>query len=155
MSKKTFSIKLLKPEKVESAYFVVPFNVPDVYGTKARVFVKGTIDGCPYRSSIAPMGKGKHGFLLNKELRTAIGKSYGDTVKVTMEEDKGERTVEIPEDLKSALDSKPEIRKIFEGYAYTHRREYANWITGAKKPETRQRRILLTLEKISRNEKLS
>ncbi|HPS63987.1 MAG TPA: YdeI/OmpD-associated family protein [Ignavibacteria bacterium] len=155
MSKKSFTIKLLKVPDYESAYFNVPFDVQKEYGTKARVFVKGTIDGVPYRTSIAPMGGGKHFFGLNKEMRAAIGKSYGDTVKVTMEIDRGERVVEIPKDLLAALKSKPAIKKIFDGYAYTHRREFSNWITSAKKPETRQRRILQALEKISKNEKLS
>ncbi len=155
MSKKSFSIKLLKPDGINSAYFVVPFDVPEEYGTKARVYVKGKIDNLPYRSSIAPMGGGNHVFLLNKEMRTALGKSHGDTVKVTMEVDTGERIVEIPEDLLAALKSKPAIKNIFDGYAYTHRREFSNWITSAKKPETRQRRILQALEKISKNEKMS
>lgn len=155
MCKKTFTIKLLKPDEVESAYFIVPFNVQEEYGSKARVFVKGTIDGFPYRSSIAPMGNGKHAMLLNKEMRNAIGKSYGDTVKVVMERDDAKRIIEIPEDLKKALDLNPVVKNIFDTYAYTHRREFVNWITSAKKPETRQRRIIQAIDKISKQKKLS
>jgi hypothetical protein len=155
MKKKTFTIKLLKPDEVESAYFIVPFNVQEEYGSKARVFVKGTIDGFPYRSSIAPMGNGKHAMLLNKVMRNAIGKSYGDTVKVVMERDDAKRIIEIPEDFKKALDLNPVVKNIFDTYAYTHRREFVNWITSAKKPETRQRRIIQAIDKISKQKKLS
>ena len=155
MKKKTFTIKLLKPDEVESAYFIVPFNVQEEYGSKARVFVKGTIDGYPYRSSIAPMGNGKHAMLLNKDMRNAIGKTHGDIVEVEMERDDGERIINIPEDFQKALNLNIVVKNIFDTYAYTHRREYVNWINSAKKPETRQRRIIQAIDKISKQKKLS
>ena len=33
------------------------------------------------------------------------------------------------------------LERVFDGMAFTHRKEYINAITEAKKPETRQRRI--------------
>ncbi len=81
MSKQEFEVTLIKPEDIDGAYFLVPFNVQEVYGTKAHVKVRGTIDGYPYRGLIANMGEG-HCMVVRKEIRQAIGKSAGDTVKV-------------------------------------------------------------------------
>ncbi len=47
MNKEEFEVVLLKPPDIDGAYFIVPFNVPEVYGTKAHVKVRGTIDGFP------------------------------------------------------------------------------------------------------------
>ena len=36
----------------------------------------------------------------------------------------------------------------FEALAFSHRREYVEWVVTAKRPETRQERIKGTLEKV-------
>jgi uncharacterized protein YdeI (YjbR/CyaY-like superfamily) len=51
------------------------------------------------------------------------------------------RLVEAPDDFESALATDPHIREIFDRLSYTHRKEYVVWITGAKREETRRRRI--------------
>lgn len=46
-------------------------------------------------------------------------------------------------------------KEIFEAYSYTHRKEYVEWITGAKRQETRENRIKKAVEKIAEGRKLS
>ena len=36
---------------------------------------------------------------------------------------------------------RPAARDAFEGLSHTHRREYVEWIAGAKRAETRSRRL--------------
>jgi uncharacterized protein YdeI (YjbR/CyaY-like superfamily) len=52
----------------------------------------------------------------------------------------------VPEDLAAALRKNRKARTTFEGFSPSHRREYIEWITGAKRAETRGRRIATTLE---------
>ncbi|MBV9618883.1 MAG: YdeI/OmpD-associated family protein [Verrucomicrobia bacterium] len=52
-----------------------------------------------------------------------------------------ERKMVVPLDLKSALARNAKARKTFENFSYTNRREYVDWITGAKRDETRRRRL--------------
>jgi uncharacterized protein YdeI (YjbR/CyaY-like superfamily) len=54
--------------------------------------------------------------------------------------------VAIPADLRNALTRLPKARAFFTGLAPSHRREYVEWITEAKRPETRAKRIATTLE---------
>jgi len=49
--------------------------------------------------------------------------------------------LKVPVDLRNALKAKPKARDFFDTLTHTHRKEYILWITSAKKPETRARRI--------------
>jgi len=52
----------------------------------------------------------------------------------------------VPGDLAAALKSNKKARATFEGFSPSHRREYIEWITGAKRAETRAKRIATTVE---------
>ena len=52
----------------------------------------------------------------------------------------------VPEELSAALARNTRARKTFEGFSASQRREYVEWITGAKRAETRARRLATTLE---------
>jgi uncharacterized protein YdeI (YjbR/CyaY-like superfamily) len=58
------------------------------------------------------------------------------------------REVEVPAALATALDTDPAAKAVFEGLAFTHRKEYARWIEEAKREETRERRVAQALEMI-------
>ncbi len=133
----------------------IPFNVQEVFGTRAQVKVRGTIDELPFRSSIAPMGGGKHAMVVKKEIRDAIGKTVGDRVKMVMAKDNEKRIVTVPEDFRIALEQNPIAKTVFDKFAFTHRREYVEWIESAKKPETRFNRIQKAVAKIAAGTKFS
>jgi hypothetical protein len=133
-------------------FVCVPFDVQEVFGTRARVPVKATIDGEPYCGSLAPMGGG-HMMGVLKAIREKIGKQVGDTVHIVLEQDTEERTVEVPADLQKALNKNKTAKTFFEKLAYTHRKEYVKWIEEAKKEETRARRIEKTIEMLEEGKK--
>jgi hypothetical protein len=154
MNRQEFEVTLLKPPDIDGAYFIVPFNVLEVYGTKAQVKVRGTIDGYRYRGSIANIGEG-HCMVVKKEIRQAIGKTAGDTVKVVMDIDTEPRIVALPEDFQQALDNNPKAKKIFDKFSYSHIKEYVEWIEDAKKQETRENRVKKAVEQIAGGKKRS
>jgi hypothetical protein len=49
--------------------------------------------------------------------------------------------LEVPADLMEALGGVPEALRTFEAFAPSHRKEYVAWITEAKTPATRARRL--------------
>jgi uncharacterized protein YdeI (YjbR/CyaY-like superfamily) len=51
------------------------------------------------------------------------------------------KAVAAPADLLAALKENAKARKCFEAFPPSHRRAYVEWITGAKREETRKRRI--------------
>lgn len=126
------------------AWVEVPDEVVAALGGGGRIPVQATFDGIEYRGSIASMG-GCMALGILKNIRGELGKGAGDPVTVTVERDTAERTIEVPDDLATALEEAG-LRKVFDGLSYSHRREHVNAINDAKKPETRARRITKALE---------
>lgn len=59
---------------------------------------------------------------------------------------KAKPEIAMPDDFAAALDSAPAARTFFDGLAPSHRREYLEWITEAKRAETRAKRIATAVE---------
>lgn len=147
MADHEFEAVLQRPEGVGTWTILdIPFSLAEAFGSKGQVRLKGTINGYPFRSSAMPHGDGTHYLVVNRAIRDAIGTGPGDRVLVVMEPDTGERTLTIPEDLQRALAQDETARAAFEALSYSHKKEYVEWIEGAKKEETRQRRIAQALE---------
>jgi uncharacterized protein YdeI (YjbR/CyaY-like superfamily) len=68
-----------------------------------------------------------------------------NTVQVEVAFHDAPRTVAIPADLQAALEKTPPRAKAFAGLSHSHKKECADWIESAKKPETRVKRIEKTL----------
>jgi|SRR5581483_1635830 len=135
-----FKTRLVGVDNMESAAMRPPFDVPTVFGTKARVPVRGTINGATFRSSLCNMGDG-YFMVVNKELRAAAKCKAGDTVEVMLERDREERIIETPEEIKKALSVNKAAQATWESLSFTHKKEWVRAITEAKKEETRRARI--------------
>ena len=135
--RKQFTVKLDGAERSAAASLRLPFDTRRVWG-KARVPVRGTINGFPFRSTVANMG-GRQFVVVNAKLRAGAGVKAGDTVTVAIEPDTEPRVVEVPAGLKKSLGAK--LAAALDKLAYTHKKEFVRWYTEAKKEETRARRV--------------
>src|SRR6266498_2664243 len=125
----------------------VPPEAVEALGGNGRIPVTATFDGVPYRGSIVRMGGGAV-LGVQKAIMAEAGVSVGDTLTVVVRNDVAPRQVEVPEDLAEALARDDPARAAFEGLSFSHKREYVRSITDAKRPETRARRIELTIQQL-------
>src|SRR5579884_3707638 len=149
MAQHKFKTTLNAHAGMETASLRPPFDVVEVFGRKGRVPVKGTINGFPFRSSLMNMGDG-HMMVVNAELRAGGKCKAGDTVKIVMELDEEARNVEVPAYLKKIINSDPQAKERWAKLSFTHQKEYVREIDGAKKQETRERRIAAMMDVLRR-----
>jgi hypothetical protein len=115
-------------------------------GEGARRFpARATVNGYAWRTTVTPM-RGETLLGLNRAVRESAGVQAGDIVEVAIELDTAPREVDKPAALARGLAADPAAKAAFDGLAFTHRREYARWVGGAKRRETRERRLTQALE---------
>ena len=120
-------------------FIPVPFDPAPVFG-RVRAPVVVTLNGYTYRSTIASMGEGPC-VPLRRSHREAAGLGGDERVRVTFALDVEERRVEVPDDLRRALEAAPAAWARWEASSYTHRREHVEAVEAAKTAATRARRI--------------
>lgn len=123
-----------------------PFNVAEVFATKARVPVTGTMNGFPFRNSLMPEGDGTHRMMVGKDLQAGAKARAGDIVSVVMKRDDEKRDVETPAELAAALKKDKQAAAFFAALSPSCKAEYASWIATAKQAETRVTRAAKAVE---------
>ena len=63
---------------------------------------------------------------------------------------KEKRELVVPGYLSAALKKNKQAWVCFEEFSYSHKKEYVEWVTGAKTEETRQRRLATAMEWLSK-----
>ncbi len=147
-----FSVKLEGREGTHMCAMRPPFYVDKVFGTRGRVAIRGTINGFPFRSSLANMGEG-HCMPVNKELREGARCKAGDMVHIVMEHDDEERVVEVPRPLQSELSKSAVAKANWEKMSFTNKKEIARSITEVKQEETRVRRLAKAMDILKNGKK--
>jgi hypothetical protein len=128
-------------------FVIVPFDVRKEFG-KARPPVKASVNGHSYRSTISVYG-GKYYLPFRSDRRKAAGVKAGDVVNVEITLDTEVRSVQPPPELSAALAKNRVAKAQWEKLSYTGKKERAQAILQAKKPETRSRRLAKILEELT------
>ncbi len=115
-------------------------------GSGKRIPVEVNVNGYRYPSTTASMG-GKILLPFAKAHRDASGIQGGDDIEVTLTLDTTPRTVELPEDALSAIETAG-LKVAYDALSPSHQKEYVRSIEEAKKPETRTSRINKMVEKL-------
>jgi uncharacterized protein YdeI (YjbR/CyaY-like superfamily) len=84
---------------------------------------------------------GCHMMPVNKTLCEGAGVKPGDLVDVVIQRDEEERKVEAPPELEKELKKNNKAFERWESLSFTHKKEMAASISGAKQEETKKRRL--------------
>ncbi len=131
--------------KLEDGFIALPFDVRKEFG-RARPPVKVSINSYSYRSTVS-VYDGKYFIPVRKSNQEAAGIKPGDTVCASIALDEEPRTVDPPADLKTALRQSC-LEADWGKLSYTTKKEFADVLVAAKKPETRARRVKKVLMEI-------
>ncbi|MFW6690299.1 YdeI/OmpD-associated family protein [Streptomyces sp. MAR4 CNX-425] len=133
-----FQSRVEPPEPMKG--LEIPPEVVESLGGGKRPPVTITLNGHVWRSRVALM-RGRYLIGLSRANREAAGVETGDEVEVGLELDTEPRPVVEPEELAAALDAEPAARAAYDKLPPGRRRQHVIAVEGAKKPETRQRRV--------------
>ena len=63
------------------------------------------------------------------------------------------RTIKPPDELQQLFSKYKKAATFFDALAFTHKREYVEWILSAKREDTKQKRLEITMEKLTAGKK--
>jgi uncharacterized protein YdeI (YjbR/CyaY-like superfamily) len=141
-----FKAKLLRPaesEKGESwTFLVLPKDASAKLPSRGMTAIEGTINAVRFQTTLEPDGQKSHWLKVDRTLREAAGIEAGDIVTLKITPAAEEPEPNVPVDLRKALAAAaPKARKLWLDITPIARRDWIQWITSVKQPETRARRI--------------
>jgi bifunctional DNA-binding transcriptional regulator/antitoxin component of YhaV-PrlF toxin-antitoxin module len=124
-----------------AAVALVPADVATALGGLKQMRVFGTLNGEPFKTSTYPWQGRQLWVGLPKQAREAVGVGLGDEVEIEITRDDAPRVLELAPELEAALNAEPDLRSRFEALSFSRRRELADPVADARRPETRAARV--------------
>jgi len=132
---------VLREARGGGAGVMIPLDIAQAMGGRKQFRVVGTFNGVAMKTSTFPY-EGEGLWLgVHKATREKAGVAFGEDVELEISRDDAPRVVELPPELEAALAAEPALRERFEALSFTRRRELAESVGRAKKPETRAARL--------------
>jgi len=121
----------------------LPFDPNAEWGVRQRHDVNGAVNGHRVRGKLTQRGDA-HYLELGPAWCRDENIGDGTPVRVSLLPE-GPQMATLTPDIATALDAEPAARAFFESLATFYRKNFVRWIDGAKRPETRARRIAETV----------
>src|SRR5207302_2303975 len=131
---------VLESARGGGAVALIPAEFAKPLGGLKQMRVYGTVNGVAFRSSTMPYRGGFY-LDLHSATREAAGIEFGDPIEIEITRDDSPRVLALPEELEAAFKAEPALGERFASLSFTRRRELAEPISEAKRPETRARRL--------------
>ena len=142
------------PADEDGMMIELPFDVKETFGRarppiviSVQPLTGGKKKGDPYtfRWTVS-VNDGKSFIGIRRSHREAAGLDTGQEVSITVSLDDQPREVEPPPDLAALLKKNKAALAAWEALSFTNKKEHAEALLGAKKPETRARRLEKTMQ---------
>ena len=128
---------------------IVPVSVMKELGGGTRISVLAAYAGEKHLTTVMPAGRGRGRLTVLADILRAGRLDVGDRIEVTLTRSLDPREPAVPADLQRALQFRPAAREAFEQGPASLRRAFVNFIEQARRAETRQAYIEVTLERLT------
>jgi hypothetical protein len=131
----------------------IPFDPSQAWGERDRYHVHGTVGGQPFRGPLTSSAR-VWSVQLGPAWCRAPGFGDGDEVEIVLAPE-GSSSTTLGADVAAAFAAEPTAARFFDSLPSFYRNNDARWIEGAKRPETRAKRIagLVDLAKRGKRER--
>ena len=127
----------------------LPQKASEKLPSRGQVAVRGTINGVDFQTVLEPDGNFGHWIRVDGQLQQSAGIGAGDVATIEIEATKGWPEPIVPQDLDAALAAaSAKIRDLWQEITPMARWEWVRWVNATKNPETRQRRVEVSISKM-------
>ncbi|MBL3556926.1 MULTISPECIES: YdeI/OmpD-associated family protein [Marinobacter] len=144
-TKSRFTTQLLRPKEPGEGnswgFAILPKEASAKLPRRGRITVDGTINGQGFRALLEPDGQKSHWLKIDEQLLKDSGAEFGDELQFEIMAAEQEPEPEVPPDLVDALQASPVALATWEATTPIARLDWIHWITSAKQPKTRTKRI--------------
>jgi SAM-dependent methyltransferase len=117
--------------------------------SRGQVAVQGTINGRGFQSVLEPDGELGHWMKVDEELQATAGVGAGVTANLELDPRADWPEPDVPPDLDAALAAAPkDIQAIWSDITPMARWEWVRWVNATRNPETRTRRVEVSISKM-------
>lgn len=117
--------------------------------SRGQVAVQGTINGHGFETVLEPDGLSGHWIGIDAKLQRTAAVRAGDTTTVEIEPRRDWPEPNVPQDLSAALAAAPQrIQDLWNAITPMARWEWVRWVNATANPDTRQRRVEVTISKM-------
>jgi hypothetical protein len=128
----------------------LPEEASERLPSRGQVAVHGTINGHEFQTVLEPDGYSGHWMRVDEKLRQTAGIRAGDTAQLEISSTRDWPEPEVPQDLERALEAAPrKIQESWKDITPMARWEWVRWVNATRSPETRERRVEVTIAKIN------
>ena len=142
---------LLKPDGTNLKWVIapVPFAPQEVWKTRNRMRVKGTINGFAFRTSLFGSAEKGYVVLVNKQMQKGAQAYAGEMAEFTLEPDLEERSTPVPPELAKLLKQDRTLERWFNALSYSYRKYMSDDVRKPKSAEARERRAEQLAEQLT------
>ncbi|MBI5231070.1 MAG: DUF1905 domain-containing protein [Coriobacteriales bacterium] len=124
-------------------------------GTGKRVWIRGTLDGKPFKATANPSRDGMHEITLNRQMREAHGIDSEREVRLEFEVlSEPILDLDVPDDLARALEGDAGARRTWDRIPPSHQKEFIFYLDEVKRESTRAARLAKSLGVLRRGRHL-
>jgi hypothetical protein len=131
-----------------AAIFKLPKGASEKLSSRGQVAVKGTVNARRFEAVLEPDGRKGHWLKADSKLRKIAGVAEGGTATFEVEPADTWPEPKLPTDFADALAKAPDLHAMWQDITPMARWEWVRWINATKNPQTRQRRVEVTLSKM-------
>jgi hypothetical protein len=118
--------------------------------SRGQVAVRGSFSGRTFETVIEPDGELGHWMNVDAQLRKATSAASGSEVTVELAPIEDWPEPIVPPDLSDALSTAPsDVQSLWSAITPMARWEWVRWVNEPKSPDTRKRRVEVSLSKMS------
>lgn len=157
-----FTAPLLRPKSADVSkpetwsFLIIPPKTSTLLPSRGPVSVRGTFNKTPFAATLAPDGNGGHWLKVDRKLLKQSKSAPGDTISLEISPLTPDEEPEpkLPPDFRKALAAAPKDALIaWKDITPVARRDWINFITSAKKAETRASRIAKSCDMLAKGKR--